>query len=435
LRARESTATATGPPPFLETAPPHWLVRGLALLLIGLFVVALVLAAVIRLPETVASPFVLVPERGTDPVRASRGGVVTKVAFRGAEPVAQGDTLFLIQSAPFGDRSTELGALEEELSGARVKIENARREFESQRRADEAEQSRLSARVAELEQITSFRRRQHALTKELLAQYEELLANGFSSRAESIVRELEANRVAADLAQAQLELAEAKASTEKLRHEMAMRAIRQEELERSARESSAKAEIRAATLRAEVGTKGPSALEVAAPCSGVVLRSRVKAAGAVVAEGDLLGEIACSGETLEAELEVPPSGAGRLEAGQAVKLLYDAFPYQRYGVRFGKLRWVSPGAIRESDRTVFRALVDLDEDAIPVDGRPRPLLAGMGGSARVVIGRRSLLAYAFEPIRRLRESLATGPAASSSGAGAAVEAARAPGDGRAPEAR
>jgi membrane fusion protein len=419
----DSPEAADAPPPFLETRPPHWLMRALALLLIGLFVVALVLASIIRIPETVASAFVLVPERGTDPVRAPRGGVVTKVAFRGAEPVVQGDTLFLIQSAPFGDRSTELAALEQELGSARTKIENARREYASQRLADEAEKAKLDARVTELERITSFKRQQHALTTELFDQYEKLRANGISSRAESLVHELEASRIAAELGESQLELAEAKASIDKLLHEMAMRATRQEELERSLREQSAKAEIRVATLRAEIGTKGRGALEVVAPCSGVVLRSRVKAPGAVVDDGALLCEIACSGETLEAELEVPPSGAGRLEAGQVVKLLYDAFPYQRYGVRYGKLRWVSPAAIRNADHTAFRALVELDDDRIAVDGEYRPLLAGMGGSARIVIGRRSLLAYVFEPIRQLRESLATGPAEPPTGTRSA-EAAR-----------
>jgi hypothetical protein len=33
----------------------------------------------------------------------------------------------------------------------------------------------------------------------------------------------------------------------------------------------------------------------------------------------------------------------------------------------------------------------------------------MGGRADIVVGRRSLIAYAFEPIRMLRESLADAP--------------------------
>jgi hypothetical protein len=57
----------------------------------------------------------------------------------------------------------------------------------------------------------------------------------------------------------------------------------------------------------------------------------------------------------------------------------------------------------------FRALVDLDDAGIRVDGLLRPYLPGMGGQARVVVDRRTLISYAFEPIRELRESLAGAP--------------------------
>jgi hypothetical protein len=33
----------------------------------------------------------------------------------------------------------------------------------------------------------------------------------------------------------------------------------------------------------------------------------------------------------------------------------------------------------------------------------------MGGEVRVIVGRRSLVSYAFEPIRQLRESMAETP--------------------------
>jgi hypothetical protein len=36
-------------------------------------------------------------------------------------------------------------------------------------------------------------------------------------------------------------------------------------------------------------------------------------------------------------------------------------------------------------------------------------MAGMGGQSEVVVGRRSLPEYAFEPLRRLKESMAEPP--------------------------
>jgi hypothetical protein len=44
-----------------------------------------------------------------------------------------------------------------------------------------------------------------------------------------------------------------------------------------------------------------------------------------------------------------------------------------------------------------------------VQGRRRPVLPGMTGRAAVIVGRRSLASYAIEPLRQIRESLASGP--------------------------
>lgn len=112
---------------------------------------------------------------------------------------------------------------------------------------------------------------------------------------------------------------------------------------------------------------------------------------------------------LQAELRVPESGLAELKPGLGVKLLYDAFPYQRYGVRAGTVRWVGPAGVAAGNGGAFRALVDLADTTVRVRGEPRPLMAGMGGEARVVVGRRSLMSYAFEPVRELRESFAGPP--------------------------
>jgi hypothetical protein len=145
------------------------------------------------------------------------------------------------------------------------------------------------------------------------------------------------------------------------------------------------------------------------PCSGTLLRQQVEASEAFVDEGDLPSELACAGEKLQAKLTLPESGSARVRPGQGVTLLYDAFPYGRYGVRYGTVRWVSSAGIELQNGRSFHAFVDTDDKAIAVDGRPRPLLAGMRGTAKIVLGKRSLITYVFEPLRQLRESFAEPP--------------------------
>ncbi len=145
------------------------------------------------------------------------------------------------------------------------------------------------------------------------------------------------------------------------------------------------------------------------PCSGTLLRQQVDASEAFVDEGDLPSGLACAGEKLQAKLTLPESGSARVRPGQRVTLLYDAFPYGRYGVRYGTVQWVSSAGIESQNGRSFHAFVDTDDKAITVDGRPRLLRAGMRGTAKIVLGKRSLITYAFEPLRQLRESFAEPP--------------------------
>ena len=125
----------------------------------------------------------------------------------------------------------------------------------------------------------------------------------------------------------------------------------------------------------------------------------------------MLGEVACRGEKLQGELVVPEAGVPLVQPGQGVKLRFDAFPYQRYGVRFGTVRWLGPAGSEAGagENSSFRAFVELRDSAVRVRGSMRPLMPGMSGQADIVVGRRSLASYAFEPLRALKESFAEAP--------------------------
>lgn len=455
---------------FLDVAPPHWAARGLAWVLVALAAAAAVASVVIRLPETVSSPFVLVPARGADPIRASRNGIIAAVRVGEGQAVARGDPAFVIQSPSIGDRSAELRSLETQLVGVSDSRANTRQRYESQRRADEEEHGRLTRRGAHLTQklveqrtiravreakfrgdlaiqrndidITTkeveFKRTHHAIARELADRLERAYKEGIVSWLEHSNRRLEAAKLAVEIqqleraletarlkvnqltadyetqeiewkltvAELEAESREVQGALEKLRHAGVARDAEHRELERRLGEDSDKARIRAGALTEELGQSRGSALSVGAPCSGTVLRLLVKGPGAVVQDGELLGELACAGERLQAEVSVPQSGAGQIKAGQVVRLLYDAFPYQRHGIKYGTVRWVSPASVTVKDKSVFRVLADIEDEGIVVKGERRPLMAGMIGRADIVVGRRSLLAYAFEPLRQLKETLA-----------------------------
>jgi membrane fusion protein len=148
---------------------------------------------------------------------------------------------------------------------------------------------------------------------------------------------------------------------------------------------------------------------VLTPCSGALLARQIEAGEAFIDESDLTAELACAGEKLQAKLALPEAESGRLRPGQRVILLYEAFPYGRYGARYGTLRWVGAAVVDGAQRRAVHGFADIDEQTILVDGRLRPLRAGMSGGAKVLLDRRPLVAFALDPLRQLKQSFAAPP--------------------------
>ena len=109
---------------------------------------------------------------------------------------------------------------------------------------------------------------------------------------------------------------------------------------------------------------------------------------------------------LTAELYAPTRAVGFVDPGEETRLLYDAFPYQRFGSFGGKVTNISRIAIdpRESDipfpfeEPVYRITVKLDRQAVKAFGDLNHLQAGMTLKANIVLERQSFLAWLLQPL-------------------------------------
>lgn len=394
---------------FLDTTPPHWAARGLAHVTITTFVVATIVAILVQVPETVSGRFTLVPVRGTDPVRAVKSGVLSEVRVSEGETVKQGATLFVLRSASMNDRASERLTLESSLRANEQRLTILRSQYQTRQRSDEAEGRRLQNRIEFLQGLITSKGKRLQLTKDMADSSASGAQRGAIGKLEASRLELEYATLQEEVNGARNDLAEARSDITRLADDGKARDLEYQESRRGLEEAMETARIRAASLQRDLVNATEAGFAVTAPCDGTVLRLHVNAPGAVAQEGDILSEIACAGDRLQGELIVPESGVPLVRAGQGVKLRYDAFPYQRYGVRFATVRWLGPAGVTERDSGAFRALVDLTDDSIRVHGQLRALLPGMGGQADIVVGKRSLVSYAFEPIRALRENFAEPP--------------------------
>jgi len=347
------------PPPFLDADPPPWAVRSLATILLLLFSISVVALFVVRVPETVSATFTLRPTRGTDPVRTLHDGIVAKVNVEDAQTVTAGTVLFVIASEPVGDRMAERQTVDTRLSGGRTRLDNERQKYENQRRADAQEQARLQQHLANLETQLTLKQRQHTLTQDIAARQQKTFEEGVGTWMDATRQKLEADKLAVELEQLRSDAVDSRNALERLSYEMASRQAAFAEVERGIGEELAGYRARKGILDQDRSRDG-NAISVETPCAGTIVKLQVRSASAVVHEGDLLAEVACSDEKLEAELLLPERGLALVRIGQPVKLLYDAFPYERYGVHYGTLRWLSPASMSEGGAIGFRALADID---------------------------------------------------------------------------
>lgn len=145
-----------------------------------------------------------------------------------------------------------------------------------------------------------------------------------------------------------------------------------------------------------------------APESGAVSAVLIKPGQAVI-PGQSLLSVVPQGSLLQAQLLVPSSAIGFVHAGTTVVLHYQAFPYQKFGVQHGTVTGVSYSALTPVEITtllgqqlppepLYRVVVKLATQHVAAYGRPQALKPGMRLDADLMLDRRRMIDWIFEPL-------------------------------------
>ena len=376
----------------LPQEPPPWIVRVTAWLLLAAFLWALLIAIVVRLPETVRCRFVLIPATGADPIQSPRQAVISHVAVNEGQPVKKGDELFVLRSDEIRGWDTQFRTLSEDLHTKE----------ESLIRNEAAYASQLEIKKSEIEQTKSevgFRQNHLATTRDLVARMEKLAKQGGESEIDLVKLKLDLAGSEKDLSVAQRSLQQVNLDRERIETEHArQRGEQQAEIE--------KLKMHISALKTDLENANQNLLTIRSPYEGVITSLDYRTIGSVVQQGQVLCQLAPKDAKPKARMALNDAGLAKLAVAQRVRYFFEAFPYQRYGTVTGKLDWVSPSAVTTPDGAHFVALGSLDRyEVSPRTGEALPLRVGMQGEARIVVGGRTLIEYAFEPIRQLRESI------------------------------
>ena len=148
---------------------------------------------------------------------------------------------------------------------------------------------------------------------------------------------------------------------------------------------------------------------IRAPITGTVTNIAISQGQSVAADA-LLATVLPKGSVLHVELLVPTRAIGFVTQGKEVVMRYEAFPFERFGQYRGVITDVSqtvwsagekigPMMVKEP---VYRVAVTLDQQTVSALGQTVPLRSGMLVNADILLEKRSLFEWIFEPVMQLR---------------------------------
>jgi membrane fusion protein len=356
--------------------------------------------------ETVAG--YLTPSSGTAKVFASRPGTVSAVHVEQGQKVDAGQRLLTVATSDVAGTGEDVNAtilktLEQQRQSLARQIAR-----EVQRTASERE--RLTAQVQRLQTEGAFNDLQVAAQRERIRGLEQLVANGAKLIGKGLVSDIDQkHREGAVLEQRQAlisldqKMAERKGSLTETRFNLDQLQFAQAEKIQSLHNELSAVEQRIAEVN------GRQAYIVRAPIAGSISLLQTSV-GQPADPQRLAMEIVPSGSPLEADLFIPTRAIGFVEVGQQVRILYDAFPYQRFGTYQGRIVSVSQTVIVNPDKVApvavqepaYKATVALDRPDVDAQGRKVPLQPDMLLKADIILETRTLARWLLGPILSAR---------------------------------
>jgi len=352
----------------------------------------------------------LVPQQGLLRVFAPLPGLVTELNVREGMEVEK-DTPLLVLSTEL--QSEALGATRQEIVRRLAsRRDSLATERETRSRLYARRMEELSARLAalrseqgSLREQTDLQRSRVKLAEEAEKRQRLLLENGNAS-----VRQLQ--QAQEERLNQALSLGDLERSHAAIRRELVELEGELSSLPLSTEMERANIDRQVAALEQEIaGTEAQRQIVIPAPQAGTVTAIQAELGSNVNTAAPLMN-IVPAGRKLEAQLFGPSRAVGFVRPGQRVLLCYQAFPYQKFGQYEGVVADVSRTAINPGELTqlsgltsllaanepVYRITVTLARQTAIAYGEAIPLQPGMQLEADVMMEKRRLIEWMFEPL-------------------------------------
>ena len=381
------------------------LAQPLSTRLLSLFAISVLAAALVFVStatfarkETVAGW--LTPERGVVRVVATYDGVIERFMVEESELVPAGAMIANVRRSA-DRRSGTVGQAVLDALGRQAEAALATAQLQQEQLRNEELRLRsrldgLAEELASLEEQLALQINEVRLVNEEVERAEAIARNGHISPRELDVRRSAALRAQRGLAELHQDMAALERERAETRAQLDLVPIRVERA--TAEAASARATLDERTVLAEA----QNAYTITSPIDGRVA-AVLQPEGRAVTSGQAIAVLLPEGDTIIAELFVPTRAAGFIRRG----LAYDAFPHQRFGVGLGEIVQVSRTVLAPDEASisgislqepVFRVKVRLRQQQIQAYGQEIVLQPGLLLRADIILERRSLIEWLFDPI-------------------------------------
>lgn len=381
----------------------RWWLSVLAAVLAGVILAFLYLGHYTR-REAVTGQ--LVPSAGLLTLTAPSAGTVTRLAVRDGQWVKRGDVLLELttdqDSATLGQAHAAIGAaLQAQRDRLQDDLTNQTSLTEQQHDALKTKLTLLRSQLAQLRGQLDLQSQQVASNQNLLRRIEPLEAKGYVS-----VFQIEQQKAALLDAQAQYKTLTRQQLDTQQQIEASQQLIAQLPLDDTSKRNETERQL-ASVTQSLAQNEIARGVVLRATGDGVISSILLKP-GQQASAGQSLISILPAGSELQAQLLVPSRAVGFMTPGNAVVLRYQAFPYQKFGQQYGRITEISRSALTPSEVSVltgqqaqeplYRVVVALNSQQVMAYGRPETVKPGMALDADILMERRRLMEWVFEPL-------------------------------------
>jgi membrane fusion protein len=380
--------------------------------LVAVVLVAFVFTALAGYSRKETAQGIISPSRGVIRVVAPRPGTISDVLIKEGDNVSEDQVLFRVVTEETNAAGTGSDtAVLETIRQQKTIIEN---QIGNQTAHAQSETARLQSQIAALQTEVDQLQSQRKLQAERAQQSRNLAerTEALKEKGLTTIVELHNRKQAALTDEQNLASLDERLSAKRGELRQAQLGLDRQPIDAADRMANLQRNLSDLAQRA-AEIEGKRRYIVRAPMAGRVTSVLAAVGRTIDPKITQLSIVPAEGQ-FEAELFVPARAIGFIAQGQPVRLLYDAFPFQRFGAYNGTISSVSTtmltpsempeplGVIREP---AYRVKVALERQTISAFGRDVPLQPDMTLRADIILERRSIIEWLLEPLLGARQRM------------------------------